>query len=119
MVRKTIVTTVMALVALTATAAWAQVRDFTLHNRTSYTITGFWFRAPGTDWVALRGETIGPMGSTEVHFTRSGPCYLQFRVQISTGKYAAFSRQFDFCSLNSIAIYYNADDEVFTARAGY
>ncbi len=117
--RKFIVATAMILVGLMATAAWAQSRDFTLRNRTGYTITGFWFSTPGLNqWIAMRGEVIAPGEARNVHFDQTGPCNLQFRIQTAAG-YASFMRAFDFCSLRSVSIYYDSGDQTFTAHAGY
>jgi len=115
--RKSIVATAIVLTGLTATTAWAQQasRDFTLRNRTSYTITGFWFSTPKSNqWTAMQGNTIAPNQSATVHFDHSGPCELQFRVQTTAGT-ADFMRPFDFCALRTVSIYYDADDKVFTA----
>lgn len=112
------VASAIILMGLTAAPVWAQQasRDFTLRNRTGYTITGFWFSTPkSSQWVAMQGNTIAPGQSTTVHFSQSGPCELQFRVQTSAGT-ADFLRPFDFCALRTVTIYYDAEDKVFTAR---
>lgn len=112
------VASTIIVMGLTTAPALAQQasRDFTLRNRTGYTITGFWFSTPkSNEWVAMEGNTIAPGESATVHFTQSGPCELQFRVQTSAGT-ADFLRPFDFCALRTVSIYYDAEDKVFTAR---
>ncbi len=113
--------TVVTLGGLTSTPAWSLSRDFRLHNHTSYTITGFAFSYRGSDtWTAMRGNQIGPGEDSDVTFDQSGPCDLQFRVQIrvgSTQRYADFTRPFDFCTLRSVAIYYDRGSDVFTAHS--
>ncbi len=104
--------------ALTSVCAWADSRDFTLYNRTGYTITGFFFSTPeSNEWVPMEGEQIGPHASTHVHFTQTGPCNMQFRVVTSQGT-ADFMRPFDFCRLHWISIYYDAPTDTYTAREG-
>ncbi len=115
--RKSIIAAVLSLVALTSTAH-ADSRDFTLYNYTKFTISGFYFSVRGMNhWVPMQGEKIGPGTSRHVHFDQTGPCDLQFRVETSNGLSADFLRPFDFCTVNSVSIYYDTPTETFTAKA--
>ncbi len=107
---------IIFILGLTSISAWAKDRDFTLYNHTEYTISGFFYKtAREAKWAPMQGEQIGPNESKDVHFTRTRPCELQFRIETTHGA-RNFTRPFDFCRLHWIGIHYA--NGVFLAEQG-
>jgi hypothetical protein len=93
-------------------------RDFTLRNLTRFDITMVSTSTPDSDvWTVLRDSSVESGGSSEFSFDKAGPCVLQLRIDLSNGRYVAWTDGFDFCNVNTVTITYNGNNDTFNARA--
>ncbi len=87
-------------------SSYAYSRDVVLVNLTGLDITRFEVSVPGLQtWVATRGiNDLEPGHQANIHFTNTGPCALQLRVNFSNGYHASWRQTHDFCAVNKIYI---------------
>jgi hypothetical protein len=110
-------------IALFGTAASAQSaatgnRDFTLVNITRFDIGKVSTSTADSDvWTVFRNSSVPSGDSAEFKFDNVGQCVLQLRVDLTDGRYVAWTQGFDFCNLDTITISYNGNDNSFSAKA--
>jgi hypothetical protein len=93
-------------------------RDFTLRNLTRFDINMVSTSTADSDvWTVLRNSSISSGDSAEFSFDKEGPCVLQLRIDLTDGRYVAWTDGFDFCNLNTVTITYNGNNDSFNARA--
>ena len=93
-------------------------RDFTLQNLTRFDIDKVSTSTADSDvWTVLRDSRVPNGGSAEFSFDNVGACVLQLRIDLTDGRYVAWTDGFDFCNLNTITITYNGNNDTFNARA--
>jgi hypothetical protein len=110
--------TTAALVASSPMPALAWSRDFTLYNRTGYTITAVQFSYNGYGyWNTINGNEIGSGQYEGIHFTNNGPCHLQMRLKFADHNPAQWTHtDFNLCADRSLYVYYNSADDSFTVQ---
>jgi hypothetical protein len=93
-------------------------RDFTLQNLTRFDIDSVSTSTADSDvWTVLRNSSVKSGGSADFSFDNVGECVLQLRIDLTDGRYVAWTDGFDFCNLNTLTITYNGNNDTFNARA--
>ena len=93
-------------------------RDFTLVNLTRFDIGKVSTSTADSDvWTVLRNSSVPSGQSASFAFDNVGQCVLQLRVDLTDGRYVAWTQGFDFCNLDTITISYNGNDNSFSAKA--
>jgi hypothetical protein len=93
-----------------STPVKADTRDFTLVNRTQWTITGVYFSEPeDPKWRAARGDThLAPNEQVKISFDNVGPCLVQIRVDYNHTN-ASWSNGFNLCTNAELQLEPNSD----------
>jgi len=93
-------------------------RDFTITNLSKFDIKSVaTSTADSNEWTVLRNSSVPGGNSADFKFDNVGRCVLQLRIDLSDGRYVAWTDGFDFCNLDTITISYNGNDNSFSAKA--
>jgi hypothetical protein len=93
-------------------------RDFTITNASKFDIKSVSISTADSDvWTVLRDSGVPGGNSVDFKFDTAGQCVMQLRVDLTDGRYLAWTDGFDFCNLDTITISYNDSDKSFSAKA--
>ncbi|HEY5336582.1 MAG TPA: hypothetical protein VIJ85_00135 [Rhizomicrobium sp.] len=94
-------------------------QDFTLVNRTGYTISEVYVSpSRANDWQedVLGDGTLGTARQIAIHFHRhQHPCHWDLKVVYEDDNSSAEWSQIDLCSVSEVTIRYNRDTDVTSA----
>lgn len=112
--RKKIIGLVLALVILALPSlCLAGSQDFTLTNKSSRNIIGFWVSPADSDsWEEnlLQGSSLAPNESLDISFDNSNNVrWWNFRIKDSSGKaWTWTNKKYDLTKISEVTYYYNS-----------
>ena len=94
--------------------AFAGSQDFTLLNRSVYSITGFWVAPADSDsWEEnlLAGDSLAPGESLDISFDNSNNVrWWNFRIKDSNGKvWTWVKKKYDLTQIGQVTFYYDSN----------